>query len=59
MIRVRVAEVTGPNRCRWTRIREIAQEIELRTHLDVDIVAGSSPKPTIIGRPPGSSGRRR
>jgi putative ABC transport system permease protein len=57
VIRVRVAGVTGPNRVSLERIREVAQQIKLRTHLDVDIVAGSSPAPTTIGLPTGKFGQ--
>ena len=39
------------------RIREVAQQIELHTHLDVDIVAGSSPTPTTIELPAGKFGQ--
>ena len=56
-IRVRVAGVTGPNPVSLERIREVAQQIELRTHLDVDIVAGSSPSRTAIDLPPGKLGQ--
>ena len=56
-IRVRVAGVTGPNPLSLERIREVAQQIELRTHLDVDIVAGSSPALTTIDLPVGKFGR--
>jgi putative ABC transport system permease protein len=57
VIRVRVAGVTGPNAVSLERIREVAQQIELRTHLDVDIVAGSSPSPTTIDLPAGKYGQ--
>jgi putative ABC transport system permease protein len=57
VIRVRVAGVTGPNPVSLERIREVAQQIELRTHLDVDIVAGSSPAPTTISLPGGKFGQ--
>jgi hypothetical protein len=57
VIRVRVAGVTGPNALSLERIREVAQEIDLRTHLDVDIVAGSSPSPTTIDLPAGKFGQ--
>ncbi len=56
-IRVRVAGVTGPDPVSLERIREVAQQIEFRTHLDVDIVAGSSPAPTAIDLPAGRFGR--
>ena len=57
VIRVRVAGVTGPNPVSLERIKEVAQQIELRTHLDVDIVAGSSPSPTTIDLPAGKFGQ--
>jgi putative ABC transport system permease protein len=57
VIRVRVAGVTGPNAVSLERIREVAQEIDLRTHLDVDIVAGSSPEPVTIDLPAGRFGQ--
>ena len=57
MIRVRVAGVTGPNAVSLARIREVAQQIEVRTHLDVDIVTGSSPEPTTIDLPAGKFGQ--
>ena len=40
VIRVRVAGVTGPNPVSLERIKEVAQQIAVRTHLTVDIVAG-------------------
>ncbi|HUB41599.1 MAG TPA: FtsX-like permease family protein [Streptosporangiaceae bacterium] len=57
VIRVRVAGVTGPNPVSLERIREVAQQIAVRTHLDVDIVAGSSPSPTTIDLPAGKFGQ--
>jgi len=56
-IRVRVAGVTGPDPVSLERIREVAQQIAVRTHLDVDIVAGSSPEPVTISLPAGRYGR--
>jgi putative ABC transport system permease protein len=52
---VRVAGVTGPNPLSLERIRELAEQIAVRTHLDVDIVAGSSPVPVTIDLPAGNS----
>ena len=46
VIRVRVAGVSGPDAVSLARIRQVAQQIAVRTHLTVDIVAGSRP-----GRP--------
>jgi putative ABC transport system permease protein len=57
VIRVRVAGVTGPNSVSLARIRQVAQQIEVRTHLDVDIVAGSSPAATTIALPAGKYGQ--
>ena len=57
VIRVRVAGVTGPNPVSLERIREVAQQIAVRTHLDVDIVAGSSPAPTTVDLPAGKFGQ--
>ena len=57
VVRVRVAGVTGPNPVSLERIREAAQQIEVRTGLDVDIVAGSSPSPTMIDLPAGKFGQ--
>jgi hypothetical protein len=59
VIRVRVAGVTGPDPVSLERIREVAQQIAVRTHLDVDIVAGSSPSPTAISLPGGKFGQPR
>jgi putative ABC transport system permease protein len=56
-VRVRVAGVTGPDAVSLERIREVAQQIALRTGLDVDIVSGSSPAPTVIDLPAGKFGR--
>ncbi|HCU97699.1 MAG TPA: hypothetical protein DHU96_35330 [Actinobacteria bacterium] len=57
VIRVRVAGVTGPDPVSLERIREAAQQIVARTHLDVDIVVGSSPEPTTIDLPAGKFGQ--
>ncbi|MGH3284816.1 MAG: FtsX-like permease family protein, partial [Streptosporangiaceae bacterium] len=51
VIRVRVAGITGPNQASLNRIKTVADQIEIRTHLTVDIVAGSSPAPTAIALP--------
>jgi hypothetical protein len=51
VIRVRVAGVTGPDPVSLERIKEVAEQIAVRTGLDVDIVAGSSPEPTAISLP--------
>jgi putative ABC transport system permease protein len=57
VVRVRVAGVTGPDPVSLKRIEEVAQQIELRTGLDVDVVAGSSPSPTTIELPAGKFGQ--
>ena len=57
VIRVRVAGVSRPNSVSLERIREVAQQIAVRTHLDVDIVAGSSPTPTTVDLPAGKFGQ--
>jgi putative ABC transport system permease protein len=57
VIRVRVAGVTGPNAVSLERIRQVAQQIAVGTHLEVDIVAGSSPSPTTIDLPAGKFGQ--
>src|SRR6266568_3130283 len=51
VVRVRVADVTGPDAVSRERINEVAQQIAVRTGLVVDIVAGSSPQPTAIRLP--------
>jgi hypothetical protein len=51
VIRVKVAGVTGPNALSRQRINAVAQQVEQRTGLDVDIVAGSSPAPVTIDLP--------
>jgi putative ABC transport system permease protein len=56
-IRIRVAGVTGPNPVSLERIREVAQQIAVTTHLTVDIVAGSSPEPVTIDLPAGRFGQ--
>jgi putative ABC transport system permease protein len=57
VIRVRVAGVTGANALSRERINVVAQEIEQRTGLDVDVVAGSSPSPVTIDLPAGKFGQ--
>jgi putative ABC transport system permease protein len=59
VIRVRVAGVTGPGALSRERISAVAQQIEQRTGLDVDIVAGSSPSPVTIDVPAGKFGQPR
>lgn len=57
VIRVRVAGVTGPDPVSREKIRMVAQQIALRTGLDVDVTAGSSPTPTTVEVPAGKFGR--
>jgi putative ABC transport system permease protein len=57
VIRVRVAGVTGPGALSRERINAVAQQIEQRTGLDVDVVAGSSPSPVTIDVPAGKFGQ--
>jgi putative ABC transport system permease protein len=57
VIRVRVAGVTGLDPVSLERIKEAAQQIAVRTGLDVDIVSGSSPAPTVIDLPAGRYGQ--
>jgi putative ABC transport system permease protein len=57
VIRVRVAGVTGPGALSRERINAVAQQIEQRTGLDVDVVAGSSPSPVTIEVPAGKFGQ--
>jgi hypothetical protein len=57
VIRVRVAGVTGAGALSRERINAVAQQIEQRTGLDVDVVAGSSPSPVTIDLPAGKFGQ--
>lgn len=57
VVRIRVADVTGPDPLSRERIRSVAQSITARTGLDVDITAGSSPTPMVVDLPAGSFGR--
>jgi len=57
VIRVGVAGVTGADVLSRARINAVAQQIEQRTGLDVDIVAGSSPSPVTIDVPAGKFGQ--
>jgi putative ABC transport system permease protein len=47
-IQVRVKGVTGPNALSLARIKLVAEQIEARTGLSVDITAGSSPTPVTV-----------
>jgi putative ABC transport system permease protein len=57
VIRVRVTGVTVPNALTEKRINTVAQLIEQRTGLDVDVVVGSSPTPVTIDLPAGKFGQ--
>jgi putative ABC transport system permease protein len=57
VIRVRVAGVTGPDALSRERVNAVAQQIEQRTGLDVDVVVGSSPSPVTIALPAGKFGQ--
>lgn len=57
VIRVRVAGVTGPDRLSQERIRRVAEEIQRRTGLAVDVTAGSSRRPLLVELPAGAYGR--
>lgn len=57
VVRVRVANVTGPDPESRERIRRVAQAIHERTGLAIDITAGSSPHPLRVELPAGEFGR--
>ncbi len=57
VIRVKVTGVTGAGALSRERINAVAQQIEQRTGLDVDVVAGSSPSPVTIGVSAGKFGQ--
>ncbi len=57
VIRVKVTGVTGAGALSRERINAVAQQIEQRTGLDVDVVAGSSPAPVSIDVPAGKFGQ--
>jgi ABC-type lipoprotein release transport system permease subunit len=50
-IRIRVAGVRGDDPLSRERIRVVAQTIEQKTHLQVDVTAGSSPTPVRVDLP--------
>lgn len=58
-IRVRVADVEGPDEVSLARIRSVALAIRDETGLDVDITAGSSPRKLLVALPRGKFGRPR
>lgn len=57
VIRVRVANVSGPDSVSRERIRVTAQRIHDITGLDVDITAGSSPHPLLVQLAAGKFGQ--
>jgi ABC-type lipoprotein release transport system permease subunit len=57
VIRVRVADVTGPDPVSRERVRRVAQTIQERTGLAVDITAGSSPTSILVRLPKGKFGQ--
>lgn len=57
VIRVRVAGITGPDAVSRERINQVAQQIAVKTGLQVDLVVGSSGAPTLIRLPAGKFGR--
>jgi putative ABC transport system permease protein len=56
-IRVRVADVTGPDDVSRERIRQAAERIAAATGLDVDVTVGASSSPQAIDLPAGRFGR--
>jgi len=56
-IRVRVAGAHGIDPVSRERVRLVAQRIEQRTHLDVDLTIGSSTAPQTVALPAGRHGR--
>ncbi|WP_158607556.1 ABC transporter permease [Flexivirga caeni] len=56
-IRIRVNGVTGVGAASRARVRLVAQQIEAKTHLLVDVTIGSSPAPQTIVLPAGEHGR--
>ncbi|MEE6262541.1 FtsX-like permease family protein [Plantactinospora sonchi] len=56
-IRVRVADVDGYTDQAAERVRLIAEQIAVRTGLDVDVTFGSSPAPQTVTHPAGTFGR--
>ena len=57
VIRVRVAGVTGPDPVSRERINQVAQQIAVKTGLQVDLVTGSSTAPTLVRLTAGKYGR--
>jgi putative ABC transport system permease protein len=57
VIRVRVAGVNGPDAVSRERVRRVAEAIQQKTGLTVDITAGSSLSPLQVQLPPGRFGQ--
>lgn len=47
-IRIRISGVNSANQDSWKRIQQVAGLIAQRTHLQVFVTLGSSPKPTLV-----------
>ncbi|MFL5627342.1 MAG: FtsX-like permease family protein, partial [Ktedonobacteraceae bacterium] len=47
-IRIRVSGVDAANPASWKRIQQVAALIQQRTHLQVLVTLGSSPRPTLV-----------
>lgn len=56
VIRVRVAAVTGADAASRERVRLVAEQIQRKTGLKVDITIGSSPAPQTVLLPPSTVG---
>jgi putative ABC transport system permease protein len=56
-IRIRVVGTESPSSSAESRLARVAAEIQQATHLQVDIVRGSSPRPIRIDLPGGNYGR--
>jgi putative ABC transport system permease protein len=56
-IRIRVVGTESPSSSAEARLARVAAEIQQATHLQVDIVRGSSPRPMMIDLPAGKFGR--
>jgi hypothetical protein len=56
-IRIRVSGTESHNPQSEARLARVAAEIQQRTHLQVDIIRGSSPRPMTINLPAGKFGR--
>lgn len=56
-VRIRVVGTESPSSSSEGRLARVAAEIQQATHLQVDIVRGSSPQPMMIDLPAGKFGR--